>query len=350
MLKILIFLFLFNTFSFSNQLKIKDVLGREITLNKPVKTVIALGASLSFITYLKARDMVLGIEDIELMFVKKRSYTYVNREWAKNIPIVGKVKNPNLEAIKILNPDIIFTITQDKHQANLLSKQLDIPVVVVGYGLNTIDFNHVYHSLELMGDILAKKKRAKELISYIQKLQTEFKKIENPKKAYMGAVTYKRLWGITSTKADFIPFKLVNITNIASKLQDKGQLFINKEYLLIKNPPIIFIDSLGWELVQNDFYKNKEYYHLLDAFKNNAFITLPNTGYHGTFDQMLANSFFMAKQIYPKYYKNLDPVKKADEIFTNFVGEPLYKMIKKDIGGFQTLRLKNNTFHTKSIY
>ena len=348
-MKILIFLILLNSYAFSDQIRIKDVLDREIVLNKPVKKVIALGASLSFVTYLQARDMVVGVEYIELKYIEKRTYTYVNREWIKNIPILGRGWNPTFEAIKVLNPDIIFLINQDKHQADLLSQKLDIPVVVVGYGLDTIDFKHIYHSLEIMGKILGKEKRAEELISYIQKLKTQFKKIKNPKIAYMGAVTYRGFRGITSTKADFMPFKLVNIKNITSELQEKGQVFINKEYLLVKDPPIIFIDHIGLELVKNDFYKHPAYFYKLDAFKDKAYITLSNTFYHGNFDQMLANSFFMAKVIYPEHYKNLDPVKKADEIFTMFVGEPLYKMIEKDMGGFQKLELKNNKFHTKSI-
>ncbi|RXK13268.1 hypothetical protein CP965_05560 [Halarcobacter mediterraneus] len=351
-IKILILFFILNSVIFAEQIKITDVLDREVTIKQDVKKVIALGTSLSFITYLNAREVVLGIEAIDLKDIKKRTYTYVNRNWAKDLPIVGqggRAKRPNLEAIKVLNPDIIFTITQDRKEADLLSSQLNIPVVVLGYGLDAINFKHIYKSLEISSKILNKEKRAKELISYIKTIQNQFKEITQKKEAYIGAVAYKGLQGITSTQADFMPFKLAQVSNIALDVKKKGHLFINKEYLLFKNPSTIFIDYAGWQLVEEEFGKNKEYFEKLQAFKKNCFITLPNTFYYINLDQMLANSFFIAKQLYPNKYKNLDPVKKANEIFTHFVGEPLYEMIKKDMGGFQKVNLKNNKLEVESI-
>lgn len=351
-IKIFILFFILSSFAFSNQIQIIDILNRKVTIKKDVKKVIALGTSLSYITYLNAQNTVLGIEAIELEYIKKRTYTYVNRNWAKDLPIVGqggRSKRPNLEAIKILNPDVIFTITQDKKEADLLSSQLNIPVVVLGYGLNTIDFEHIYKSLEISSKILNKEKRAKELISYIKTLQTQFKDVTQQKKAYIGAIAYKGLQGITSTQADFMPFKLAKVSNIALDIKEKGHLFINKEYLLLKNPSTIFIDYAGLQLIKEEFSKQKEYFEKIQAFKKDCFITLPNTFYYINLDQMLANSFFIAKQLYPQKYKDLDPIKKANEIFTNFVGQPLYQMIKDDTGGFQKVELKNKQLHIKSI-
>ncbi|WP_404319669.1 ABC transporter substrate-binding protein [Malaciobacter canalis] len=351
-IKILILFFILNSVIFAKQIQITDVLDRQVTIKKEVKKVIALGTSLSFITYLNAKEMVLGIEAIELKDIKKRTYTYVNRNWAKDLPIVGqggRAKRPNLEAIKVLNPDIIFTITQDRNEADLLSSQLNIPVIVLGYGLDAINFEHIYKSLEISSKILNKEKRAKELISYIKTIQNQFKEITQKKEAYIGGIAYKGIQGITSTQADFMPFKLAQVSNITLDVKKKGHLFINKEYLLLKNPSNIFIDYAGWQLVKEEFSKNKEYFEKLQAFKENCFITLANTFYYINLDQMLVNSFFIAKQLYPKRYKNLDPVQKANEIFTHFVGEPLYEMIKEDMGGFQKVNLKNNKLEVESI-
>ncbi|WP_052502673.1 hypothetical protein [Halarcobacter anaerophilus] len=70
-IKLLILFFILNSFAFSNEIKIKDVLNREITINKPVKKIIALGTSLSYVTYLNATDTVLGVESIESKYIKK---------------------------------------------------------------------------------------------------------------------------------------------------------------------------------------------------------------------------------------------------------------------------------------
>lgn len=333
-------------------LSITDVLDRKVSLEKPVERIIALGTSLSYITYLDSVDKVVGIESIELKDVEKRTYTYVNKERVKTLPIVGqggKAKRPNLEAIISLRPDVIFMISQDKSEADMLSKQLNIPVVVVGYGSNTIDFKTVYRSLALTGEILGKTKRAEELIAYIKNLQKQFIKPSKEKSAFVGALAYKGLRGITSTQSDFMPFRLGFIKNIASNIQNSGHIFIDKEYILMQNPKNIFLDTAGWGIVQQEFHKEKNLFKKLDGFKNGAYMLLSNTFYYINIDQMLANSFFIAKTIYPELYKDLDPAKKADEIFNAFVGQPLYKVIKADTGGFQKIILKEEQLVLESI-
>jgi len=342
-------------FAEEKSIVVKDILDRKVTLNKPIKKVIALGTSLSYVTYLNAVDTVIGIESIELKDVEKRTYTYVNKEKVKNLPIIGqggKAKRPNLEAIITLQPDVIFTITQDKMEADLLSKQLNIPVVVVGYGRNTIDFETVNYSLKIMGKILNRDERAEELINYILQLRNYFKKPTEIQNAYIGSVAYKGLQGITSTQVDFMPFKLANIGNEASSIQKSGHVFINKEFLLMKNPINIFIDTAGWKLVMDDFKTNDEYYKKLKAFKNNTvYLLLSNTFYYINIDQMLANSFFIAKKIYPTLYPDLNPVEKANEIFNKFVGEELYDVIKNDTGGYQKVYLNDvNELVTEGIF
>jgi len=64
---------------------------------------------------------------------------------------------------------------------------------------------------------------------------------------------------------------------------------------------------------------------------------------------MLASSFFIAKQLYPKKYKALNPEKKANEIFSKFVGQNLYDVLKKDLIGFKKILIKNNKLVLQSI-
>lgn len=352
MKKILYFIFLLIGNLFANKIIVNDVLDRKITLLKPTNKIIALGTSLSYVTYLNAIDKVIGIELIELKDINKRTYTYVNFEKIKKLPIVGeggKSKRPNLEAIISLQPDVIFMITNDRNEADLLSKQLNIPVVVVGYGNKSIDFEDIYKSLTIMGRVLQKEKRAQEVVNYIKNLKNEFVDINKQQSAYIGAVAYKGLHGLNSTKADFMPFLLAKVENVVSPLQNSGQLFIDKEFFLLHNPNSIFIDNSGFQLLQEDFRKNKEFFSKLKAFEDSTYLILANTFYYVNIDQMLANSFFIVKILYPKYYKNLLPEKKADEIFEFFVGESMYKIIEKDTGGFKQIIIKNDDFVLKSV-
>ncbi|RXJ77088.1 hypothetical protein CRV03_07435 [Arcobacter sp. F155] len=354
--KALIYLFAFLPlllFSQEKSIVIKDTLDRKVTINGEVQRVIALGTSLSFITYLNAMDKVIAVESIEQMDFDKRTYTYVNKNILKRLPVVaqgGSVLQLNYETILNLKPDVIFLISQNKKEADEISNKLNVPVVVLDYGKDGVNFNTTNKSLSIAGKVLKKEQRAKELIDYINKLRTSLKKPSLKKQSYIGALAYKGLQGIDSTQADFMPFELANVTNAVSKIKKKGHLFINDEFLLMSNPSNMFIDSACFTIVQEKFKKKPAYYNRLKAFnKSQVYLLLANNYYYTNFDQMLANSFFIAKTLYPKEYKNLNPIKKANEIFEMFVGKPLYSTIKNGLHGFNKVIIKNNQLELKEI-
>ena len=97
-----------------------------------------------------------------------------------------------------------------------------------------------------------------------------------------------------------------------------GHFFINREFLLAADPPLIFIDGNGLPLIRQALGSERGYYERLSALTNgNAWLLLPHTAY--------INAFFMAKAAYPQRYSSLDPEALADEIFILFSGCPLYE-------------------------
>jgi len=266
-----LFLLLLNSlYAKEDYILIKDILNREVKVKKDVKRVIALGTSLSYITYLDASDKIIAIESIDLKDIRKRTYTYVNKERLKKLPVVAKgakSKQLNLEMLISLKPDVIFTIMHNKSELEELSSKLKIPMVALSYGRGTIELETIFKSFSIAGKVLNKEKRADELISYIKDLQQSFKKPNKKKEAYIGAISHKGFQGLNSTQADFIPFTLAKVNNSASKIKNKGHMFVNEEFLLSYNPKNIFVDSTGWEIIQANFHKNNEYYKKIQAFK-----------------------------------------------------------------------------------
>jgi len=52
---------------------------------------------------------------------------------------------------------------------------------------------------------------------------------------------------------------------------------------------------------------------------------------------MIADAYYIGKVLYPEQFSDVDPEKKADEIFTMFVGKPVYTDLKGPLGGFRKI-------------
>ena len=108
---------------------------------------------------------------------------------------------------------------------------------------------------------------------------------------------------------------------------------MDKEILLKLDPEIIFIDGTGLVMVTEDYRKKPEYYGALQAFSNRkVFSLLPFNFYTTNIGTALADAYAIGKILYPKRFENLNPEKKADEIYSFLLGAPVYQQMKKDYG------------------
>ncbi|CAB49918.1 iron ABC transporter substrate-binding protein [Pyrococcus abyssi] len=336
--------------SSSKGVTIKDMLGRSVEVPKEVHRIVAVGPGcLRIIVYLNASDMVVGVEDFEKRYSFGRPYIIAHPE-LKELPSIGPGgpgKLPNLEAIMELKPDVIFATYIDERTANDIQEKTGIPVVVLSYGeLSNFTDEELFNSLKLAGKILGKEERAEEVISFIKSVEEDLRKRTEgvkEKKVYVGGIGYKGAHGIESTKADYPPFEVVHAYNVASVL-GKGHKFIDKEALLKWQPEYIFIDEGGLKLILEDYKKNPDFYESLKAVKEGkVYGLLPYNFYATNIGTAMADAYFIGKVLYPDRFKDVDPVKKADEIYEFLVGKPVYKVLAEQFGGFGRIDLKNGS-------
>ena len=57
------------------------------------------------------------------------------------------------------------------------------------------------------------------------------------------------------------------------------------------------------------------------------------------YETTLANSYFIGKILYPEQFEDIDPVKKADEIYSFVVGEPVFDLLKENVDGLSYQRV-----------
>ncbi|MFN3567755.1 MAG: iron ABC transporter substrate-binding protein [Caldimicrobium sp.] len=350
MKKILIWLifalFLFSSAYAEEMVTITDMAGRQVKIPKKVEKIVALSASLRYIVYLQAFDKVVGIEDVEKRDVMRgkratgKAYWLAIKDKVQSIPSIGEGgpgKLPDFEKLIAVNPQVVITF--DIEHAELIQKKTGIPALVIKYaGTEGFEIDDIKNTFIFLGKILDREKRAAELNSYIDKIIEDLRRRSMDSKRptiYVGAISARGPHGITSTEAFYPPLDWLNVKNVADEVGKKGHLFIDREKLIQWNPDYLFIDTGGFFLVNEDYLKNKNFYKTLKAVKEGRVYTLfPHNFYRTNIEILFANAYFVGKVIYPEKFKDVDPQRKAREIFKKFLGVDVFDELRKDYKGF----------------
>ncbi len=325
---------------------VTDMTGREVEVPKEVNETIALGSgALRLVTLLKATDKVIGVEQTEKED-PDRPYQYAHPELSK-LPLIGPAHGGDAELIAAKNPDVIFYTKGDfaggatAGEAEDLQDKTGIPVVAVIVGDLSEDRDTFYNALEIMGNVLNEEENAEEVIQYIEStikdLENRTKDIrpENKPKTYVGGTGHHGSHGIVSTYPKYTPFEFVNAKHVAGDL-DAGHKMVSKEKILEWDPEIIFIDEHGYSIVRNEL--RGPVYDSLKAVQNkDVYGILPYKSYNRNYGSILANSYYIGKILYPDRFSDVNPEKKADEIYEKLVGAPVYENMKDHFGGFKRI-------------
>lgn len=326
---------------------VTDTTGRRVDVPVDPQRIVCIGpGALRLIVYLEAQNRVVGVEEMEKTNPGGRPYWLAHPELAQ-LPRIGPGgpaainKKPDMEAVLMARPDVIFITYMDKALADDVQKLLRIPVVVLSYG-GFATFDTVVHdSLRIAGRILNREKRADAVIDYIAALQADLservKDIPESQKpaAYIGGVGMRGSQGIESSEKNFIPLEWAGARNVAKPFaaSEGSHVFMDREALLSVNPDVIFIDAGGLTLISEDYRKKPEFYHALKAFQTRRLMVLhPFNFYTTNINTALTDAWAVGKILYPERFKDIDLEKKADEIYVFFVGRPVYEQMKQAFG------------------
>lgn len=310
--------------------EVTDMAGRKVSIPDRVDRIVAISGALRLIVYLDAVDKVVGIEGIERRMEQSvmRPYSLVVKERLNNLPIVsegGAGRLPEFEALISVKPQLIISADPNVANAETIQRKTNIPVLVVTYGdIGFLDIASVSASMRLLGKVLNKQKRAEEVVSFFEKNLSDLKKrtseIKDKKRVYVGGVGFRGAHGIKSTQAAYPPFEWVNAVNVASVGGKRGSYFIEKEQLISWNPEFIFLDSGGLNIIEGD-KKEQRLLQEVKAFREkNVFVTPPFNSYYTNIEYALCNGYFIGKTIYPERFKDIDVMKKTDEIVRFMIG------------------------------
>lgn len=334
--------------SVAKTLMVTDVMGRTVAVPANPKRVVAVSSGAArLLCYLEAADRLVGIESFDKKPSPGRSYQMAYPALA-GLPSLGPGgpaqinRDPDLEAVLRLSPEMIFITHMEAAKADALQKRLGIPVVILAYsktGVGAID-EKLSESLRLAGKILGKEKRAEAVIGFIEKSRKDLLArteplVRNPKpRVYVGGISIKGTQGIESTDADYPPLSWANARNLAREVTGAdGHLFINREQLLAWNPDLLFLDAQGLTLISQDVQRKPDFYrHLKAVGEKRVYLLYPFNNYNTNIETVIADAYAVGKALYPGAFIDIELAKKSDEIYTFFLGKPLYGGMKKLFG------------------
>ena len=346
----------------ANGKTVTDLLGREVTVPEKINRVVCIGAgSLRLYTYVGDLSKLVGAQDVDKdgtgvgATLSIRPYKMVNKDWFNSLPscgMGGPQGSADAEKILSLNPDIVFSLyTSDKAAMDDLQQKIRKPVVVLSYGKAEAFDENVKKSIALLGDILNRKERANELLSFISDTETYLSSIgegidkDEKKTVYLGCQSNYGTHGIESSSANYSIFDVSKIRNVLDENGFKGyQKSLDLDKLVKMNPQRIVLDAGGLYILKTQLQdKDKsEILNSLSAFQNGEiYLQMPYNAYYTNLETAYADAYFDAwvqyHDIAPEKL-NFDYVEKAREIYTLFLGEDCYDDVADQMyGGFQKL-------------
>lgn len=339
-LNLLILLIIISIFSISAGAEnITDLADRKLRLPDKIEKVAAVGpGALRMVVYLEAEEMVVGVEEFEKRD-QKRPYIIAHPELTE-LPVIGPQFGGDAELIAAQNPDLIISSYLSQAEVDSLQAKTSIPVVSINDGSpGSMTEAELKAALKFLAEVLDKNDRAEELVDIFDQHKKELKSrtsdLNLGLNVYIGGIGNKGAQGITSTEANYPPFKYLDLNNII-EANEKSNFTISKERLLLENPELIFIDQGGIELVEQDL-KREEFKYLKAYQENNLYQLLPYNHYTTNFATMLADAYFIAETLYPETFKELNASEKADQIYQQFVGQPVYSEMAEIFGGFKRM-------------
>jgi iron complex transport system substrate-binding protein len=252
--------------------QITDMTGRVVAIPDTIETVYAASPPETMLVYALDPTLLAGLN-----FPLEDKYIDVH---TLNLPVIGgyfgQGKTPNLEKLVALNPDIVIGRKSNplsgKFEAFL--RKFNIPVANI-----VIDRLDQYpEALELLGRILGRDSRAKELIEYIRKTYARTKAVtslipaeKRVKVYYAEGVDGLRTESGASIHAEIIPLAGGINVHHGGVLTRYGKEKVTLETVIAYQPEVIFVE-------QPAFYKriySSDGWKSIPAVKNHRVYLIP---------------------------------------------------------------------------
>lgn len=347
-------------------ISITDMIGREVEIAPgSYSRVVCVGAgALRMYSYIGDTALLCGVEDIDNPSLEERPkmfdsvarpYMIAYGDVFSQLPSCG-AGGPNgqtAEAERILacDPDIVISEFEDVEKEDALQAQLGVPVITLRSGPDGV-FNDVfYQSLALLGTVFGREKRAEALVSFIEgereAISTRTSDIADADKpaAYICGLGN---WGTTNhlmTAQNYVPFNVANVKNAVTGLSGSGMqpLEAEKFVALGEDMDIMIMDAAAVKNIAPLYTEDPAMFDCCRAWRNGeVYLQMAYNAYYTNYEIALANTWFIAKSVYPDRFSDIDMTEKLNEITGEFLGCEIAEEIfayPSSFGGYRKIDL-----------
>jgi len=277
---------------------VQDPSGRLVQIPARIERAVCIGSGcLRIVSYLKATDRIVGVEQQEKREKQNgtRTYLIANPKLTKR-PSIGPGTKGDAELIMQVAPQVILWANGAPDALERMAQKTQLPIISFNPGNFAADSAQFFRSLRFMGQILGLAARADTVAQYLHSQLAELdslrEKLPRPLSAYAGGLAYQGCHGIATTHPDFTPFYLLGIHNVAQQAPHTGNnpVQIDLENLLAWNPSLLVVDEACRESVEADFGK----FSFLNSWRSRLVWTWPSNSYGENWETTLANTFKIA--------------------------------------------------------
>ena len=343
---------------------ITDMIGREVAVTPgSYGRVVCIGAgALRMYSYIGDISLLCGVEDIDNTSLEERPKMFdsVARPYmlafGKDFTAlpscgVGGPQAQAAEAEKILscNPDIVISEYEDVEKEDALQEQLGVPVVTLKAGPAGVFDENFFGTMRMLGTIFQNEEKAEALVSFIESERDEIKNRtadipdeEKPAVYICGLGN----WGTTNhlmTAQNYISFNVANVKNVVSDLEAPGIQAIEEEKFVAlgEDMDIIILDAAAVKNIKPLYAETPDMFDTCKAWQNGeVYLEMAYNAYYTNYEIALANTWFIAKTVYPEQFSDIDMTAKTNEITQVFYGMDLADQIAaapSSFGGYQQI-------------
>jgi len=308
------------------ELTIVDSANRTVTVKMPVKRIVSFANyNCEVLRSLNAKDKIVGVDEFTKYY--KRFFPEISE-----LPSVGTIENPDIEAILSLEPDIVLTF--GTYEMPYIEEKLE------GTGIEVVSFyfydpKFLTEEITKLGYIVDRREEAEEFINFyegvIDSIKSRTEGIPDDEKP---KVYYECFWQdyMTGNKyaTDHWIIETAGGINIAADVADNsmyiGYPTVSPEWIIEQNPDIIIkrsssppygytgyeFDDDSWAKSLREEIMNRPGFEAINAVKEGK-VYIEDTSLCG-----FLSVAYRAKVFHPDLFEDLDPQEIHQEYLNRF--------------------------------
>ncbi len=306
-----------------SKLTLTDMAGRTVTIPQPVERIVStFPEETRVLVEVGGADMLVGVSS----YLSDETYApnflmLIAYPQLKELPGTGSYRDPNLEQIVSLYPDVIISGNSGPEKANAIQEKTGIPTVAISAKFDYEGEGGAFEAYRLAGAVMGKEDEAEELIAFIEDEFDKITEITSEIPEDERVKVYYLCFDLTQPYSSYAPIEMAGGINVA-RIGPEATVTVSEEQIIKWNPDVILIHSTSKSHSMGtveDILSDPEL-QSINAVKDGR-VYYSKGGYvGGNPATSVAEVLYMSKLFYPDEFEDMDVEAEGNRILERFYG------------------------------